>query len=88
MTSRRFYAPQIAFGADRNAVTLGNDEARHARDVLRLTRGDEVFVFDGEGREYRSAIAEMTSRTVTVDIAEEVEPAKSESSLDLALGVA
>src|SRR5437879_12871537 len=30
----------------------------------------------------------MTSRTVTVDIAEEVEPAKPESSLDLALGVA
>ena len=88
MTRRRFYAPQIAFGADRNAVTLGADEARHARDVLRLTRGDEVFVFDGEGREYRSAIAEMTSRTVTVDIAEEVEPAKPESSLDLALGVA
>ena len=88
MARRRFYAPRIAFAADGKSVTPGADEARHARDVLRLTRGDEVFVFDGEGREYRCAVMEVTSRTMTVDIAEEVEPAKPESRLDLTLGIA
>jgi len=88
MARRRFYASQIAFAVEGKSVTLGADEARHARDVLRLTCGDEVFVFDGEGREYRCAVMEVTSRTMTVDIAEEVEPAKPESRLDLTLGIA
>ncbi len=69
-------------------MTLGADEARHARDVLRLAPGDEVFVFDGEGREYRGAIRDATSRTATIDIVEQVEPAKPESPLNLTLGVA
>ena len=59
MTRRRFYAPRIAFTADSDTITLSADEARHARDVLRLGRGDEVFVFDGEGREYRCVIADL-----------------------------
>ena len=88
MTRRRFYAPQIFFASDGRSATLSADEARHARDVLRLARGDEVFVFDGEGREYRCAVMEVTSRTMTVDIVEQVEPAKPESPLDLILGVA
>ena len=88
MTRRRFYAPQISFASDGRSVTLSADEARHARDVLRLVPGDEVFVFDGEGCEYRGAISEVTSRTMTVGIVEQVEPAKPESPLDLTLGVA
>ena len=88
MTRRRFYAPQISFAPDRKSVTLSADEARHARDVLRLVRGDEVFVFDGEGCEYRGAIGHATSLAATVDIVEKVEPAKPESPLNLTLGVA
>jgi 16S rRNA (uracil1498-N3)-methyltransferase len=88
MTRRRFYAPRIAFAADGDTITLSADEARHARDVLRLGRGDEVFVFDGEGREYRCNITDIASRSMTLIVAEEAQPAKPESPLDLTLAVA
>jgi 16S rRNA (uracil1498-N3)-methyltransferase len=88
MTRRRFYAPQVSFASDGKSATLSADEARHAQNVLRLVPGDEVFVFDGEGCEYRGAIGDATSRTMTVDLVEQVEPAKPESPLDLTLGVA
>jgi 16S rRNA (uracil1498-N3)-methyltransferase len=88
MTRRRFHAPQVAFAADGKTVTLSVDEARHARDVLRLDRGDEVFVFDGEGGEYRCAIAETGSSAMTLTVLEQTQPAKPESPLDLTLAVA
>ena len=88
MTRRRFYAPRIAFAADNKTVQLGADEARHARDVLRLGVGDEVFVFDGEGHEYRCVVAEVTSRSVMLNVVEAAPPASPESPLDLTLGVA
>ena len=88
MTRRRFYAPRIAFAADNKTITLSADEARHARDVLRLDRGDEVFVFDGEGRECRCVIADISSRSSTLNVVEETEAARPESQLDLTLAVA
>jgi 16S rRNA (uracil1498-N3)-methyltransferase len=88
MTLRRFYAPQIAFSADGRSVTLSADEARHAHDVLRLSAGDEVFLFDGEGHEYRCVIVELTSRSASFNVIEEVQPASPESPLDLTLAVA
>ncbi|MGQ0760785.1 MAG: 16S rRNA (uracil(1498)-N(3))-methyltransferase [Acidobacteriota bacterium] len=88
MTRRRFYAPRIAFADDGKTITLSVDEARHARDVLRLGRDDEVFVFDGEGREYRCVIADIGSRSITLTVAEETEAAKPESPLNLTLAVA
>ena len=53
MTRRRFYAPPVAFALEEQTVSLGADEARHARNVLRLQPGDEVYVFDGAGKEFR-----------------------------------
>lgn len=88
MTRRRFYAPRIAFAADSDRITLSDDEARHARDVLRLSRDDEVFVFDGEGREYRCVIVDIGARSMMLTVAEETPPAKPESPLDLTLAVA
>ena len=86
MTRRRFYAQPSAF-ADQT-VTLGTDEARHLRDVLRLQSGDEVYVFDGAGREFRCRVANVGRNEVELGIDAEVEPAKSESQLQLKLCVA
>ncbi len=69
-------------------MTLGPDEARHAHDVLRLEAGDEIFVFDGEGQEYRCLIAELTSHSAALNVLENVQPASPESPLDLTLAVA
>src|SRR5919205_509091 len=88
MTRRRFHAPPAAFNHTDQTVTLTTDEARHLRDVLRLKAGDEVYVFDGAGREFRCAVVKTTRDTAELRIEAEVEPAKPESQLQLNLGVA
>jgi 16S rRNA (uracil1498-N3)-methyltransferase len=87
MSRRRFFAPPSAFNMDARSVRLEAEEARHLREVLRLKRGDEAFVFDGEGREYRCLVSEYR-REALLDISEEVEAARPESTLHLTLGVA
>ena len=86
MTRRRFYAPSTAF--TQNTVTLAADEARHLRDVLRLKPGDEVYVFDGRGHEFRCEVSNVRRDVAELRIDAEVEPAKPESQLQLNLGVA
>jgi 16S rRNA (uracil1498-N3)-methyltransferase len=91
MARRRFYAPPGAFNADEMSVSLAAEEARHLRDVLRLKRGDEAFVFDGEGREYRCHVAGAQGRgggMALLEIDEEVEAERPESPLRLTLGIA
>src|SRR5215510_3747945 len=86
MTRRRFHAPPDAF--NNQTVTLGTDEARHLRDVLRLKAGDEVYVFDGRGREFRCSVVNTTRDAAELRIEAEVEPAKPESQLQLNLCIA
>src|SRR5438552_10269097 len=88
MTRRRFYAPPEALSLGKKSVTLSAEETRHARDVLRLQRGDEVYVFDCQCIEYRCVIAELKRDSVKVDLLDQVKPARPESRLDLILGVA
>ena len=88
MTRRRFYAPPTAFAVDNQTVVLSAQEARHARDVLRLHPGDEVYVFDGAGKEFRCALREFDGHGAILDLGEEVEPARPESPLQLALAIA
>jgi 16S rRNA (uracil1498-N3)-methyltransferase len=88
MSRRRFYAPPAFFNATEQTVTLGSDEARHLRDVLRLKAGDEVYVFDGRGREFRCAVLTSRRDAAELRIEAEVDPAKPESHLQLNLCVA
>lgn len=88
MTRRRFYAPSTAFDASQNSVTLVADEARHLREVLRLKPGDEVYVFNGQGKEFLGRIDKSRRDTAQLHIIREVEPARPESSLQLTLALA
>lgn len=88
MTRRRFYAPPIAFAPDAQTVALSADEARHARDVLRLQSGAEVYVFDGAGKEFRGAVREFVRDGAVLNVLAEVEPARPESPLTLTLAIA
>lgn len=88
MTRRRFYAPPSAFSAELDSVDLASDEARHLRDVLRLKPGDEVYVFDGAGREFHCCVEESRRDSAQLKITSKVEPARPESSLDLTLAIA
>lgn len=87
MARRRFYAPPEAFAPESRTISLATDEARHLRDVLRLERGAEVFVFDGMGREYRCVVAECSRSHVLLEVTEEVAAARPESPLRLELAV-
>jgi len=50
MSRRRFYVPRDSI---RNGTAaLPSDQAHHLRDVLRLSTGDPVEIFDGEGSGY------------------------------------
>ena len=88
MTRRRFYAPLSAFAANLRSVTLASDEARHLRDVLRLKVGDEVYVFNGAGKEFHCRVQESRRETARLEIIGEVDPARPESRLQLTLAVA
>ena len=88
MTRRRFYAPPSNFNSTRDSVTLQPDEARHLRDVLRLKAGDEVYVFNGEGKEFHCRVEESRRETARLEVIGEVDPARPESPLQLTLAVA
>lgn len=47
-----------------NALILSDAEAHHARDVLRLKRGDRAVVFDGRGREITGEIVDLAKNEV------------------------
>ena len=63
-----FYAPPSARRGDR--VVLPEDEARHARAVLRVEAGDELTVVDGEGSWYRVAVQHAADGQVVGSIVE------------------
>ncbi len=86
MTRRRFNVLPSAINADQ--IILSGDEALHLRNVLRLKPGDEVFVFDGTGREFHCRIEKSTKESTLLRLISEVSPAQPESPLDLTLAVA
>jgi len=88
MTRRRFYAPPSAFDAKLQSVTLASDEARHLREVLRLKVGDEVYVFNGAGKEFHCRVEESRRDTAALEVVSEIDPARPESPLQLTLAVA
>lgn len=55
----RFYIPPEEWNPD--ALLLRGSEAHHARDVLRLTPGDRLVVFNGRGHEVTAQIEQIAS---------------------------
>lgn len=82
---RRFFIDRAHISADK--LTLTGPDVRHIRTVLRLRPGNEVFLFDGQGSEYRARIIDSTSRKVTLSILQQY-AAISESHLEITMGQA
>ena len=70
----RFLAESVDVRA--NAAHLGEDEARHLAQVLRLRMGDEVAVFDGRGREFRARVERIARDGADLHLIEELAPAE------------
>jgi len=88
VTRRRFYTPPAAFAPDELSATLGPEETRHLRDVLRLGSGDEVYVFNGAGREFHCSVEVIARDSTTLKVISEVAPARPESPLSLTMAIA
>jgi 16S rRNA (uracil1498-N3)-methyltransferase len=88
MTRRRFYAPPEVFSPDGRSAQLSAEETRHLRNVLRLHSGDEIFLFDGAGKEFQGRVQAVVRDSTEVSVITEVDPAQPESSLNLTLAIA
>jgi 16S rRNA (uracil1498-N3)-methyltransferase len=92
MFLRRFYAPPESFSDEGARVALSREETRHLTSALRLAAGEEVRVFDGEGREFVCVVADGGrgggTRQAMLEVRARVEPVCAESPLDLTLGCA
>ncbi len=84
MRLTRIYTDQAL--APENDIILGRDAARHLVTVLRLKRGDELVLFNGDGGEYPAAIADASPKSVTVRTGQRL-AVDRESPLAIHLGI-
>ncbi len=85
MQRRRFYAsPDEIEGS---CIRLSPGESHHLIRVLRLNRDDEVFVFDGCGKEYRCKVDKVENQHAVLEIVEALSD-EVESLLQLTLAQA
>ncbi|MEO2068552.1 MAG: RsmE family RNA methyltransferase, partial [Desulfurobacteriaceae bacterium] len=55
-----------------NVAYLRGQEARHVLKVLRLRKGDEIIIFDGEGKEYLAEIEAASPTSVKLNVLKEL----------------
>ncbi|MBW2565502.1 MAG: 16S rRNA (uracil(1498)-N(3))-methyltransferase, partial [Deltaproteobacteria bacterium] len=77
---RRFFLDKEKILSDK--PTLTGSDVKHLRTVLRLKPGDDVFLFDGQGSEYRARIIAGTPKTITLSVREQF-PSIAESPVEI-----
>jgi 16S rRNA (uracil1498-N3)-methyltransferase len=82
---RRFYIDQpVPPGA---IYTISHPDANHIIKVLRMRPGDEIWLFDGAGHEFRARIDKLTAAEVTVEVGE-IFACRSETPVRITIGQA
>ncbi len=66
-------------------VRLPDQAGEHLARVLRLQHGHPIILFNGDGREFRSEISQLTKRSVRARVLGENEVTERESPLQLTL---
>jgi len=74
MRKHRFFTERTNLRAG-SSVKLPNSEAKHAKKYLRLGKGSEIFVFNGE-KEYRAILKIAANDLLMAEILEEIDFAK------------
>ena len=82
---RRFFLDRKSIHSDRAIIT--GPDVRHIRTVLRLKPGDEIFLFDGKGLEYRTRIIGSTPQAISLSVVKQYH-ATSESPVQITCGPA
>ncbi|MCX8119070.1 MAG: 16S rRNA (uracil(1498)-N(3))-methyltransferase [Desulfobacterota bacterium] len=78
----RFYLPRPRL--EGNRLVLQGNEVRHLRNSLRLRQGDDLIVFDGEGREYEGRILRVEPTSALIEI-RQINLSLKESPLEVTL---
>lgn len=65
----RFFMPSVNPG--RREISLDPRDAKKICRVLKLRPGDEIFLWDSKGKEYRACITKITGRNVFVQVLEQ-----------------
>jgi 16S rRNA (uracil1498-N3)-methyltransferase len=60
----RFYIEEV-YGDE---VVMAGDQLHHLRDVLRLKIGDEVIIFDSQGKEYTGLVTGLDKRQASLKL--------------------
>src|SRR5256885_11118348 len=63
---------------DPSALTLRGTEAHHARDVLRMKRGERAVLFNGRGREVTAEVVDLARDELRLRKLHETETPRSE----------
>ncbi len=80
----RFYVPSV----EPEAVTLADDQAHHARNVLRLKTGDAVELFDGRGASAQGTVDTVSrSETLIVIASRQQALSRPEPVVELAFAI-
>jgi 16S rRNA (uracil1498-N3)-methyltransferase len=82
---RRFYIPPNEWNPD--ALALRGPEVHHARDVLRLQRGDKLVVFNGRGREITAQIVDLARDQIRLRAVHESETPQLRCRITLAQAI-
>ena len=85
MQRHRFYSPPGMVSAP--TIRLSAGESHHLTRVVRLRPGDEAFVFDGVGHEFRCLVMAGNERQVELEIVEKLAD-EVESPVELTLAQA
>src|SRR6266566_2910978 len=82
----RFYISPENWNSD--ALSLRDAEAHHARDVLRMKRGDRAVLFNGRGREITAEIVALSRSEIRLRKVHETETAPLRCRITLGQAVA
>ncbi len=81
--SRLYVAKELAVGKQ---IVLPDESAHYVRSVLRLKKDQDITLFNGRGGEYLCRFAEVSRKTVRINILENIERSV-ESVLTIILGL-
>lgn len=54
--------------AEQRTVSLEPKAHKHLKDVLRMSKGDQVILFNGDGNDYLGCITEISKKILLIDI--------------------
>jgi 16S rRNA (uracil1498-N3)-methyltransferase len=76
---KRFFVNKIE-----PTTELSGEEFEHAKNVLRLSEGDEVILLDNSGKEYTAVIAQVEKKRMLLNVVRE-EVGQREADVDVCL---